>query len=155
MGIGLGIETPTVRKPVNPFPGITFSLRLEPNTVSFFQNTAGTVPATVDGTAVACWKDFNGLLVTQATAGMRPLLKIVSGTYFLRHDGLDDALTGTLGVANTGLVFRAKMVAGNAGGVYSDAPVGGSGTHQPFSDGNIYENFGIPIVIAQLLLAEL
>lgn len=67
--------------------------------VGYWQDTAGTTPATADTTAVARWDDQsgNGYHVTQVTANKRPLLRtsIINGQSVLRFDGSNDCLQGT------------------------------------------------------------
>src|SRR5262249_51935248 len=70
-----------------------------------WQDDAGTLPATADGSPVGKVTDGSpaGNHLIQATADARPVLKlaIVKGLPVLRFDGLNDYLLRTLGVVKT------------------------------------------------------
>jgi hypothetical protein len=77
---------------------------------TLFQDSALTTPALSDADPVGGWKDKSGrgFDVIQATAGLRPLLKLnrLNGRPSILFDGVDDTLrktTTTLGVSAPGL----------------------------------------------------
>ncbi len=59
-----------------------------------FSDVAGTVPCG-DGDPVAYWADRSGTgnNLTQSTLSLRPILRLVSGRWYVRGDGVDDYLT--------------------------------------------------------------
>ena len=60
-----------------------------------FTDTAGTIPAG-DTDAVAAWRDrWQGTLVTQTDPLRRPTLRLVSGKWCVRFDGVNDTMRGT------------------------------------------------------------
>ena len=71
-------------------------LWLDPSDLTtLWKDTSGTDPVTADGDAVARIDDKsgNGLNLTQATEGSRPLYKTSGGFHWLEGDGDDDFLT--------------------------------------------------------------
>ena len=65
-----------------------------------FTDTAGTIPAG-DTDAVAAWRDrFQSTLVTQTDPLRRPTLRLVSGKWVVRFDGVNDFLEGSLSSAD-------------------------------------------------------
>jgi hypothetical protein len=68
---------------------------LDPSDLTtMFKDTAGTIPVTADGDAVALVldKSGNGNHFQQATAGLRPLYHTAAGINWLAFDGVDDVL---------------------------------------------------------------
>lgn len=63
----------------------------------FYQDAAMTTPVTADGDPVGAVvdKSGNGVHLTQATAGKRPLYRTSAGKHWLQFDGTDDVLSGT------------------------------------------------------------
>ncbi len=56
-------------------------------TAGLFKDVAGTIPATLAGDKIACWKDMrNGLMFTQANVSQQPMLAFVSGKPVVRVD---------------------------------------------------------------------
>lgn len=118
-----------------------------------YTDTGLTTPVSADGDAVAGWQDKsgNGRHMTQSTSGSRPLYKIniVNGKPVVRFDGTDDVLAGAnlsaLSAAEAFIVVKTGQ---------ADPPAAGAGTglwhygtdtqasHYPFSNSNIYDNFG-------------
>lgn len=118
-----------------------------------FTDTALTTPVSSDGDAVAGWQDKsgNGRHMTQATSGNRPLYKtgILNSLPVVRFDGANDVLAG----ANLSALSAAEVFIVVKTG-QADPPASGAGTglwhygtdsqatHFPYSDGNVYDNFG-------------
>lgn len=69
-----------------------------------FSDAGGTVPC-VDTDPVQVWKDRSGNAynLLQATSGNRPTLRLVSGAWVVRYDGVDDRMSvSTAGAQPTG-----------------------------------------------------
>lgn len=110
MGHG-SVNTPTA--PIAP-PLTNLRLWLREDT-GLYQDTAGTVPAVLDGDPVALWQDQsgNGLHATQATGTKCPLLRLTQAgaRNALQFDGVDDwlrctTLTDLLGDFAFYIVFK-------------------------------------------------
>lgn len=87
----------------DPLAGIVFALRLQTHKgdnvpLGLWQDTAGTIPAVLDGDPVARWDDVlgtSGLSALQANTMQQPLLRFVNGTPVVRFDGVDDQMVVT------------------------------------------------------------
>jgi hypothetical protein len=64
------------------------------STAKLWKDTAGTVPVTADGDAVARWDSEMGVMdpFTQATLANRPLYRANAGNPYLDFDGVNDSL---------------------------------------------------------------
>lgn len=82
---------------------------------------AGSTPATADGDPVGRWEDASGLArhANQGTAGLKPILKIISGKNYVRFDGTDDLLTFTTVDLAAFTVFVVHTVTASAGTAFS------------------------------------
>lgn len=65
------------------------------DTASLFQDPAGTIPVTVDGTPVALVRDKsgNGHDMVQSSAAARPIYRATGVQRWLEFDGVDDVMT--------------------------------------------------------------
>lgn len=107
----------------------------------YYQDSAGTTPATSDGDRIGRWADQSGNAyhVTQATDGKRGTLKvnIINGNSVTRFDGTDDCLAGTTLsnlIANNAfsfftLVSAAAAATNNANTYQNTALIGESGQY--------------------------
>lgn len=108
--LGLGLA---VRNTDGPLPMSGLSVWYDAaDRDSLWQDTAGTVPVTADGTPVALMRDKsgNGHHMVQTTVAARPLYRTSGGQSWLQFDGVDDLMTcattpqttpATLGLAFT------------------------------------------------------
>lgn len=102
--IGIGTLFSRHNRRAYPLPAVTRAqvAALNPEVwleggVGYFQDAAGTVPATASGDPVGCWKDQSGNArdMTQATTASKPTLQLLAmanqypGVFF---DGADDVL---------------------------------------------------------------
>jgi hypothetical protein len=122
---------------------------------TLFSDTAGSTPATADGTTIARWNDgsANALNVTQSTAGSRPTLKtnIKNGLPILRFDGGDSltraSVLGSLlfdtNAAYIVMVWKQLGSAANHASLTWDATDTGNGVNIHATFGNdLYYDFG-------------
>lgn len=90
-----------------------------------FTDAAGTVPC-ADTDPVRVWKDRSGNVrdFSQATSGLRPTLRLVSGKWAVRFDGVDDYLRASTFSAgsNCSLYFRVTPTTSTPGGMFDSAP---------------------------------
>lgn len=118
-----------------------------------YTDTGLSTPVASDGDLVAGWQDKSGSgrHMTQSTSGNRPAYKvsILNSKPVVRFDGSNDVLAGAnltaLSAAEAFIVVKIGQ---------ADPPPSGSGTglwhygsdpqatHYPYSDGNVYDNFG-------------
>ena len=100
----------------------------------YYQDSAGTTPATSDGDRIGRWADQSGnsYHVTQGTSGKRGTLKtsIVNGNSVTRFDGTDDCLTGTT---------LSNLIANNAFSFFALISAAAATTNSA----NTYQNTGI------------
>lgn len=100
-----------------------------------------------DGDVIGTWADLSGVAnhATQATAGRRPLLKVVSGKKYLRFDGSDDSLV-TAGLPWTSGAFTVialvKQSVTTGAGYYFSADASAS---RGFSPGYNARYFDCPL----------
>lgn len=84
-----------------------------------FLDTAGTT-ACANGDPVACWKDRSGNArhFQQATTGSRPVLRLVSGVWYVEFDAVDDSLQMASAWSLTGTysILLAELTMDTTGG---------------------------------------
>jgi len=107
--LGLGMAVRNTNAPL-PLSGLACWYDAS-DTGSLWQDTAGTISVSVDGTPVALMRDKsgNGHHMVQATAAARPLYRTSGGLHWLQFDGVDDVMTcptnAHLTPATVGLTF--------------------------------------------------
>jgi hypothetical protein len=111
LGLGLHPNDGDLFNPSTVFTGATGGWYDPSDLTTLFQDTAGTTPVTTDGQSVARINDKsgNGLHLTQATAGSRPLYKTANGLSWLLHDGVDDCLFKTTPITGVNQSIAASV----------------------------------------------
>ena len=110
---GLGGAGLTVSAAFNPLSLQPIALWNPANVASLWKDTAGTIPVTADGDAVARIDDLsgNGNNLLQSTASSRPLWRSSGGLSWLEFDGVDDFFEKTTAVFGQMYVSIALRVA--------------------------------------------